>query len=171
VEISDPNLKDLLKRAPTRSFAVAESITSGQLQARVGAISGASHFFRGGITTYTLDAKVRHLGVDRTEAERCDCVSESVARQMARGAAILFEADLAAATTGYAEPYAEQGVDVPFAWWAIAERRSDGSWPEVSGRVECPGLDRVAVQQRVTDEVWRCLVNYLRSGDDIQRLN
>ena len=150
--------------SPRRTLAVAESLTSGNLQARVGAISGASHFFCGGVTAYTLAAKVELLGVDRAEAEACDCVSESVARQMARGVVERFAANMGVATTGYAEPYAEQDVIVPFAWWAIAERQADGSWTETSGRVACPRLDRVGVQLRVTDVAWEALLMFLNGA-------
>ncbi len=145
-------------------LAVAESLTSGGLQARIGAVSGASDFFRGGITAYTLAQKVRHLGVDREEAAACNCVSESVARQMACGCAGLFEAQIALATTGYAEPWPAEGVQVPFAWWALAERRPDGGWTEVTGRVECPGLARVEVQAEVCESVLAALLEYLGSG-------
>ena len=56
-------------RAPRLTLAVAESLTCGHLQAAIGAISGASEFFRGGLTAYTLAQKVRHLGVDRAAAD------------------------------------------------------------------------------------------------------
>ena len=150
-----------MARRPGDGLAVAESLTSGGVQARIGAVSGASTFFRGGLTAYTLDQKVRHLGVDREEAAACDCVSESIARQMARGAANLFDARIALATTGYAEPAPDAGVTVPFAWWAVAERRDDGAWNEVTGRVECPGLDRTGVQAQVSDTVLAALLTFL----------
>ncbi|MDB6126431.1 MAG: damage-inducible protein CinA, partial [Verrucomicrobia bacterium] len=79
-------LKPLMLQKPRLTLAVAESLTCGQVQARIGAISGASEFFLGGITAYTLDAKVKHLGVKRAPAKRVDCVSANVAREMARGA-------------------------------------------------------------------------------------
>jgi nicotinamide-nucleotide amidase len=142
-------LKALLLHAPRRTLAVAESITCGHLQARIGAISGASEFFLGGITAYTLDEKVRHLGVKRAAATAVNSVSAAVAEQMARGACVLFGSDFALATTGYAEPFdlaqgrlfdlaqgrpfdgepsrtaqgrpsAKWKVAAPFAWWALA---------------------------------------------------
>ena len=65
------------------TLATAESMTCGRIQARIGAISGASKFFLGGITTYTIDQKVHHLGVDRALAESCNAVSSEIAEQMA----------------------------------------------------------------------------------------
>ena len=78
-------LKDLMLAAPKRSLAVAESLTCGHLQARIGSESGASGFFAGGVTAYTLEQKVTLLAVDRAVAEAVDCVSDQVARQMAFG--------------------------------------------------------------------------------------
>ncbi|MDE3084311.1 MAG: CinA family protein, partial [Verrucomicrobiota bacterium] len=114
------NLKELMLQQPRLTLAVAESVTCGRLQARMGAISGVSEFFLGGITAYTLDEKVRHLGVNRAEAEAVDCVSAAIAEQMARGACEFFGSDLTLATTGYAEPSTEKKIAAPFAWWALA---------------------------------------------------
>ena len=162
MEPTDKTLKILLSREPARSLAVAESLTTGHVQARMGAISGASNFFRGGVTAYTLEAKVKLLGVDRAEAERCDFVSERVALQMARGVAKLFESDIGVATTGYAEPYATSGVARPFAWWAIVERGAEGGVVERTGRLVSPDLDRLGVQNHVTEVVWMELMDHLR---------
>jgi len=156
------DLKGLMLRDPRLTLAVAESLTSGRLQARVGAISGASDFFLGGVTAYTLDAKVRHLGVDRAEAGAVNGVSARVAEQMARGACVLFGADVGVATTGYAEPSAEWKVAEPFAWWGLARRRPGGDFAVASGRVDCPGLCRVDAQERAAGAALDALVGWLR---------
>lgn len=156
-------LKDLMLREPRLTLAVAESLTCGNVQAHIGRVSGASEFFLGGVTAYTLDQKVRHLGVDRDSAAAVNCVSAEVAEQMARGAAGLFGADIALATTGYAEASTEQGVDIPFAWWALAHRVSDG-WKAQSTKIECPDTDRVGVQAEVTVAVISGLLEHLRAS-------
>lgn len=143
------DLKSLFLGEPRRTLAVAESLTCGHLQASIGAISGASEFFLGGITAYTLDEKVRHLGVDRAAAAAVNCVSDAVARQMARGACALFGSDVGLATTGYAEPSPGAGVASPFAFWAIARRTADNGYQLRSGRVVCPGMTRTGVQAAV----------------------
>ncbi|MCC5021870.1 MAG: nicotinamide-nucleotide amidohydrolase family protein [Candidatus Synoicihabitans palmerolidicus] len=147
----------------TRRLAVAESLTSGQVQLRIGAVSGASAYFVGGMTAYTLDQKVRHLGVDRDEAAACNCVSAAVARQMARGAVALFDADVGVATTGYAEVSPENGVSDPYAWWAVVERVPDGHWQEVAGRAVCLERNRNEVQAMVAERVLAELVDYLQT--------
>jgi nicotinamide-nucleotide amidase len=156
-------LRSLMLGGPRLTLAVAESVTCGRLQARIGAISGASEFFLGGLTAYSLDQKVRHLGVERAGAERVNSVSREVAEQMARGACILFGADLGAATTGYAEASAQWRVAEPFAWWGLARRRPAGSFDTLSGRVDCGGLSRVEVQERVAGAALDALVGWIRA--------
>jgi nicotinamide-nucleotide amidase len=154
-------LKDLMLRPTRRTLAVAESLTCGRVQARIGTISGASEFFLGGITAYSLAQKVRHLGVSRAEAEPVNCVSAAVAEQMARGVCALFGSELGVATTGYAEPSADWNVAEPFAWWAVAHERG-GKFAVRSGRIVCPGASRTTVQENVADAAVEALVTYLR---------
>ena len=156
-------LKALMLRTPRLTLAVAESLTCGRVQARVGAVSGASEYFLGGVTAYSLDQKVKLLGVERAAAERVNSVSAAVAEQMARGAGKLFGADIAAATTGYAEPNVEWKVAQPFAWWAVA-RRNGATWIVRSGRVEFPGAARVEVQERVAEATIAALLALVREA-------
>jgi nicotinamide-nucleotide amidase len=156
-------LKELMVASPALTLAVAESLTCGHLQALAGEPPGASLYFRGGVTTYTLDEKVRQLGVDRVAARKVDAVSPDVARQMAQGVCRLFRSDLGVATTGYAEPSPAKGVTVPFAFWALAHR-GRGRWVAVrSGRVECPGANRTDAQRFVAEAVLAELVAYVRA--------
>lgn len=99
------------------TVSVAESLTSGMIQSSLASPSGASVSYSGGITAYSLEAKVSLLGVDRTEAESCNCVSSLVASQMAEGVMNTFGSDIGLATTGYAESY--NGIE-PHAFIAIA---------------------------------------------------
>jgi nicotinamide-nucleotide amidase len=156
-------LKGLMLARPALTLASAESMTSGRVQAAVGAISGASNFFLGGMTAYTLDAKVKHLGVERAAARNVNSVSVEVAEQMARGVCALFGSDLGVATTGYAEPSAAEKVAQPFAWWALAHRRAGKFIALRTGRVECPGAKRVDAQQMVADTVIAELAAYLEA--------
>ena len=154
-------LKELMLRTPRLTLAVAESMTCGWLQARIGAVPGASEFFLGGLTAYELDQKVRHLGVDRVHAASVNAVSATVAAQMAIGGCAFFKSDLALSTTGYAEPWPAQNVSVPFAFWALAQVRSEGPIIVQGGRIDCPGANRVQAQQRVADVTLSELVKYL----------
>ncbi len=151
-------LKELLGRDPVLTLAVAESVTSGGLQQRLGRISGVSRFFLGGLTAYDRAQKFAHLGIDDADAREANCVSDRIAAQMARGVCVLFNAAVGVATTGYAEPNEEWQVPAPFAYWAIA--RETARFPAVvaAGRIECAGLDRAAAQDRMCDEVLVALV-------------
>ena len=155
-------LKELMLPAPGLTLAVAESLTAGHVQARVASVPGSSAYFLGGVTAYSIEEKVKLLGVNRAAAKKVNCVSAAVAEAMAIGAAKLFGADLAVATTGYAEPSAAAGVTAPMAWWAVTHRRRGRTVKIFSGRVECPGEPRVAVQEIVAEVVLAELVAYLR---------
>jgi nicotinamide-nucleotide amidase len=157
-------LKKLILRRPALTLAVAESLTAGRVQARIASVSGSSEYFLGGVTAYTLAQKVKLLGVNRTHARSVDCVSQRVAVEMAAGAIRLFGADLAVATTGYAEPAPRRKVRTPHAWWALCHRHRSGTAMVLSGLVEVSGADRVTVQERVTEAVLTELVQYLRES-------
>jgi nicotinamide-nucleotide amidase len=142
---------------------VAESLTGGRLQALLTGVSGASACFLGGVCAYTVPQKARLLGVDAAHATEVDGVSARVAGEMAAGACRLFGADLAVATTGYAEPAPARGVAHPRAWLALAEGGPAG--PRVLGQrlVEFPGRNRQEAQQAVAEAALELLREFLRA--------
>ncbi|HEX2854447.1 MAG TPA: nicotinamide-nucleotide amidohydrolase family protein [Opitutaceae bacterium] len=155
-------LKPLMLADPRLTLAVAESMSCGQVQARIGAISGASEFFLGGITTYSIEQKVRHLGVNRAAAKKVNSVSVEIAEQMAAGVCRLFGSDLGIATTGYAEAAPAEKVAEPFAWWALVRMHKGRVVHRRHGRIECPGESRGDVQAIVAEAAVAELVEYLR---------
>ena len=157
----EAELKQLMMRKPRLTLAVAESLTAGHVQAQIAAVSGASNYFLGGITAYSLEQKVKLLGVNRAHAKRVDCVSQRVAVEMAHGVMQLFGGDLAAATTGYAEPARAAGVKSPMAWWAICQRLPNGRLALNSGTIEVLGANRIEAQVRIADDVIGRLVAHL----------
>ncbi len=112
-----------LLRSRSLKICVAESVTAGLLQDALAQRSGASDFFRGGLTAYALDMKSALLGVDPELVLKHQGVHPEIAQQMAAGALKLFDADVAIATTGYAEPAPAAGVAEPFAWIAVCRSR------------------------------------------------
>jgi len=86
------------------TLAVAESLTGGLLGAELVAVPGTSAVLRGGALTYATDSKASVLGVDQELLTAHGPVHPQVAVQMADGARLLFEADVALATTGVAGP-------------------------------------------------------------------
>jgi nicotinamide-nucleotide amidase len=151
-------IKELLLAPPPLSLAVAESFTGGCVQAMVTAIPGASAFFRGGITAYAIPAKIR---LDAALARETGGVAPAVARQMAAGATVLFDADLAIATTGFAEPDAARPVSAPHGYWALCHRLPGGGLRQREGFLEYPGLPRTEVQRLAAGAALDGLAAYL----------
>jgi nicotinamide-nucleotide amidase len=67
-------------------------------------VPGASDWFAGGVIAYDNQVKINVLRVQKAALLQHGAVSEEVARQMASGAALLLEADLAVALSGIAGP-------------------------------------------------------------------
>lgn len=101
------------------SVSVAESVTAGCLQFSFSQMTDASEFFKGGITAYTLEEKVKLLKVNKQEAIRCDCVSKEIADEMALNVTELFSTDWGISVTGYATPVKESDQKI-FAHFSFA---------------------------------------------------
>jgi nicotinamide-nucleotide amidase len=86
------------------TLAVAESCTGGLISDRITNVPGSSDYFAGGMVTYTIEAKARHLGIPVAYIRRHGVVSSEVARRMARGVKKAFKTDLGLSTTGVAGP-------------------------------------------------------------------
>jgi PncC family amidohydrolase len=103
--------------------AAAESCTAGLVADLFARIPGASRVFWGSLVTYTVDAKVKILGLDRGELERHGPVSGETACAMALGALEKSGADYALAVTGLAGPGGDgTAVPVGTVWIAVVGR-------------------------------------------------
>jgi nicotinamide-nucleotide amidase len=85
-------------------IAAAESCTGGAFAALLTDVEGFSHIFERGYVVYTAEAKRECLGVDARLIKDKGAVSKEVAVEMARGALIGSQADIAIAITGNAGP-------------------------------------------------------------------
>jgi nicotinamide-nucleotide amidase len=94
------------------TVAVAESLTGGLLGAALTDVTGASAVFRGGVTAYATELKVRLLGLDAALLAEHGPVDPRVATGMAEGVRRLMEADWGLSTTGVAGPSAQDGAPV-----------------------------------------------------------
>jgi nicotinamide-nucleotide amidase len=88
-----------------RTIATAESCTAGRVAAALASVEHAADFFRGGLVAYQEVTKRDLLGVTADSVLTRQC-----ARQMAAGAARLFDADVAASTTGVAGDETVEGT-------------------------------------------------------------
>jgi nicotinamide-nucleotide amidase len=84
--------------------AVAESSTGGLLSSMLTDVPGSSAYFERGVVTYSNDAKVDLLGVDRATIDEQGAVSAPTACQMARGVRDLAGTTWGVSTTGIAGP-------------------------------------------------------------------
>lgn len=86
------------------SICTVESCTGGLLAARLINVPGVSEVFKAGYITYSNKAKRRLLGVKKALLLKHGAVSEQVAKEMARGAALASKADVTVSVTGIAGP-------------------------------------------------------------------
>lgn len=91
------------------SLATAESLTGGQLAARLTSVPGASRVFRGGVVSYATEVKRDVLGVPAEVVDRHGVISPECAVAMAEGARALVVATYALSTTGVAGPDPQEG--------------------------------------------------------------
>lgn len=95
------------------TITTVESCTGGMVSARLTDVPGVSEVFKQGLVTYSNKAKRKLIGVKKMTLKKYTAVSEQTAWEMARGGAILTEADVCVSVTGYAGPDAgENGEPV-----------------------------------------------------------
>lgn len=86
------------------TITAAESCTGGRIASAITSVAGSSQVFPGSIITYCDEMKMKYLEVPEALLNTQGAVSEPVAWAMARGAARLFDTDLAISVTGLAGP-------------------------------------------------------------------
>lgn len=102
------------------TVVTAESCTAGLIAGSLADLPGCGKWFKSGYVTYSPEAKIHILGVQKATIERFNLTSEEVAREMVQGALRLSQANVAVANTGVAGPDSGEG-DIPpgtvcFAW-------------------------------------------------------
>lgn len=85
-------------------IATAESCTGGLIAGALTEIAGSSAVVDRGFVTYTNQAKIDLIGVSPTTLEGYGAVSQETALQMAHGALMRSDAQVAVAVTGIAGP-------------------------------------------------------------------
>ena len=84
--------------------SVAESCTGGLCAKRITDVPGASQVFDCGVVSYANSIKNKLLNVREEDLEKYGAVSETVAKQMAKGVLELSGADIGVSITGIAGP-------------------------------------------------------------------
>ncbi|MDR0547429.1 MAG: CinA family nicotinamide mononucleotide deamidase-related protein, partial [Dysgonamonadaceae bacterium] len=112
---------DKILKDKNLTLSVAESCTGGKLASLFTAIPGCSQYFKGGIVSYSNDAKAEILNINRWDINEYGAVSRETVEQMARGAQQIFHSDCAMATSGIAGPEGgTPGKPVGTVWIAVA---------------------------------------------------
>jgi PncC family amidohydrolase len=102
------------------TIAVAESVTSGHLQAALSSGEEASKYFQGGLTAYNAGQKARHLNIEPIYADKVNCVADKIASAMAIEISKLFISNYGIGITGYATIVPECEQEGLFAWFAVS---------------------------------------------------
>jgi len=104
----EQDVGDLLRRNKL-TLGVVESATGGLVSHLVTNIPGSSDYYKGSVTAYSNETKVKVIGVSGKTLEKHGAVSAPVAEEMACGGRRLLDVDICLADTGIAGP----GGDTP----------------------------------------------------------
>lgn len=99
-----PGVVGKLLREMDYTLALAESCTGGLIAKQITDIPGSSDYFLEGFITYSNEAKIKRLGVDKELIDEYGAVSGQVAEAMAAGARDATGASWAMSVTGVAGP-------------------------------------------------------------------
>ena len=86
------------------TVSVAESCTGGGLGKAFTDLPGSSNYFEGGVISYSNNAKVKLLDVNKHTLDKYGAVSEQTAKEMAVNCRELFNTDYSISITGIAGP-------------------------------------------------------------------
>lgn len=106
-------------------LSVMESLTSGLVQAQLGAVAGASAVFPGGLVTYANESKAA-FGVPKAVIAQHGVISADCALAMAQAVRKIFHTEYGLSLTGLAGPGAMEGKPVGLVYIGIAS--SEKTW-------------------------------------------
>jgi nicotinamide-nucleotide amidase len=94
---------DLLRQKGL-TLGVVESATGGLMSHLITNVPGSSDYYKGSITAYSNEAKIKIVGVKAATINKYGAVSSQVAEEMAQGGRKILAADICLADTGIAGP-------------------------------------------------------------------
>jgi nicotinamide-nucleotide amidase len=99
----EEEIGDLLRQKGL-TLGIVESATGGLISHRITNIAGSSDYYRGSVTAYSNEVKVRVVGVKEATLNQYGAVSAEVAQEMAGGARKILNTDICLTDTGIAGP-------------------------------------------------------------------
>ena len=94
--------KKLIKTKTT--ISTAESCTGGLLSSKLTSLSGSSKYFKMGLITYSNNAKINILNVNKKVIDRYGAVSQECCRSMVENLSKLSKSKINVSITGVAGP-------------------------------------------------------------------
>jgi PncC family amidohydrolase len=149
-------------KAAGKFLAAAESCTAGMAADMIARVPGASAVFWGSFVTYTLDAKMKMLGVSQECLQKYGAVSSETACAMVKGALEKSSADFAFSVTGLAGPGGDgTATPVGTVWIGLARQG-------VEGEAVCFNFsgNRNEVRQKAAETAIEELLKYIESTMD-----
>ena len=93
-----------LLRQKGLTLGVVESASGGLISHCITNVPGSSDYYKGAVTAYSNEVKIRVVGVREATINRYGAVSAEVAEEMARGGRRILATDICLADTGIAGP-------------------------------------------------------------------
>ena len=93
-----------LLRQKGLTLGVVESATGGLISHLITNVPGSSDYYKGSVTAYSNEVKIKVVGVKEDTINKYGAVSPQVAEEMAQGGRKLLAADICLADTGIAGP-------------------------------------------------------------------
>lgn len=98
------------------TISAAESLTAGLFQSELAEIPGVGCSLVGGVITYTPEAKMKQLGIEKSLLDECGIVSSECAGAMASKVREKFGTDIGVGLTGAAGPDPHDGQKPGTIW-------------------------------------------------------
>ena len=95
---------DNLLRQRGLTLGIVESATGGLISHLITNITGSSDYYKGSVTAYSNEVKIKVVGVKEATINKYGAVSYQVAEEMAQGGRKILAADICLADTGIAGP-------------------------------------------------------------------
>ncbi len=116
------------------TLAIVESATGGLISHLITNIPGSSDYFKGSVTAYSNEAKIKLVGVKEETINKHGAVSPRVVEEMAEGGRKVLAADICLADTGIAGPGgATPGKPVGLFYIGLSHRDGTGSRKHLFG--------------------------------------
>jgi len=129
----------------SETISLAESCTGGMIGAALTDIPGSSGVFKGGVTVYSNDSKIRLLGIDGDLIEKYGAVSRETAEAMACSCMKLFGTDHSLSVTGVAGPGESERKPAGTVFMCLASAKGTVAFRELKINRDRNGVRRMSV--------------------------